>query len=158
YLGDTALALRSQSVVSLPAGEKLREPTVTRLKGLHQVLRGQEGRLPHHVTSALYQMVQAEADDTRTLLPEAPATIHTNYATCCLAEGGVYDLSTAVRQAAVKAAATRPREEIRAMLLDGLCYPWAPAAQHAAEALVPLQDRDALPALKKLLDALDPGA
>jgi hypothetical protein len=113
--------------------------------------------LPHELTPALYQLVQAEADDSRAMLVDALARIDTNYSTCCLAERALYDLSPKVRQAAVKALATRPRQEFRAMLLDGLRYPWAPAAQHAAEALVALQDRDALPDLMKLLDASDPG-
>jgi hypothetical protein len=92
------------------------------------------------------------------MLVDALARIDTNYSTCCLAERALYDLSPKVRQAAVKALATRPRQEFRAMLLDGLRYPWAPAAQHAAEALVALQDHDALPDLLKLLDAPDPGS
>jgi HEAT repeats len=103
-------------------------------------------------------MVQAEADDSRAMLVEALATIDTNYATCCLAERAVYDPAPQVRQAAVKALANRPRDDFRPLLMEGLRYPWAPAAQHAAEALVSLQDREALPELKKLVDAPDPNA
>jgi HEAT repeats len=156
YLAETALALRREGVVSLPAGERLRRPTVESLRDLQRALRSTEGQLSHQVTPALYQMVQAESDNSRALLVAALTTIDTNYATCCLAERAIHDLSPAVRQAAVRALATRPRKEFRGMLLEGLRYPWAPAAQHAAEALVALQDRDALPDLKKLLDGPDP--
>src|SRR5262249_29981030 len=41
-------------------------------------------------------------------------------------------------------------------LLDGLRYPWAPAADHAAEALVALNDREAIPPLAELLGGPDP--
>jgi hypothetical protein len=159
YLAQTAFALRSKSVVSLPNGsEALRLPTVKSLEGLRQALNVQGAQMPHHVTAALYQMVQAEADDSRAMLVEALATIDTNYSTCCLAERAVYDPAPTVRQAAVKALATRPRDEFRGLLLEGLRYPWVPAARHAAAALVALQDRDALPDLKKLLDKPDPNA
>src|SRR5262249_38226803 len=41
-------------------------------------------------------------------------------------------------------------------LLDGLAYPWSPVADHAAEALVGVQDRGAVPFLERLLNAPDP--
>jgi hypothetical protein len=68
----------------------------------------------------------------------------------------VFDLSAEVREAAVGALADRPRDEYRGLLLDGLRYPWAPVADHAAEALVALDDRDALPRLTALLAEPDP--
>src|SRR5205807_3785111 len=45
----------------------------------------------------------------------------------------------------------------RPFLLNRLGYPWRPVADHAAEALVALEDRDAMPQLIAMLDRPDPG-
>jgi hypothetical protein len=58
----------------------------------------------------------------------------------------------------LQALAPRPPEEYRAVLLAGLRHPWAPAADHAAEALAALEDRQAVPALQKLLNQPSPNA
>ena len=75
-----------------------------------------------------------------------------------LAKMAVFDLSAKVRASALQVLANRPRGEYRQVLLDGLRYPWAPAANHAAEALVVLEDTDALSALKELAKLPDPSA
>jgi hypothetical protein len=160
YLQSTARQLRAGRVVALPdRGTSLAPPKVDTFEQLQRALELKAGAsVPHHVTPALNQMLQAEGDATRALLVEAMAGIDTNYSTCCLTERALYDTSPKVRQAALRTLAARPREDSRPMLLEGLRYPWAPVAQHAAEALVALQDRDALPALTRLLDAPDPQA
>ena len=68
----------------------------------------------------------------------------------------VFDLSPDVREAAVKALRARRNSEYRPVLLGALRYPWAPAADHAAEALVALEDRGAAGQLVRLLDEPDP--
>jgi hypothetical protein len=79
-------------------------------------------------------------------------------ASAALAQRAVFDLSEEVREAAVKALKERPVKEYRPVLLAELRYPWAPAADHAAEALVNLDDRDAASDLAGLLDKPDPAA
>jgi hypothetical protein len=107
---------------------------------------------------AVVQLMQAEEEPSRLLLIEVLATIKHPSASRALAQRAVYDLSPAVREAALRALQDRPRPEYRRALLEGLRYPWAPVADHAAEALVALQDRQAVAALRALLDAPDPQA
>jgi hypothetical protein len=111
----------------------------------------QEDALP-----TLVQMLQAEDRPIRLLLVELLAKIKGRAATAALAQRALFDLSADVREAAVRALCERPRDEYRRLLLDGLRYPWPPAADHAAEALVALADRDAVPQLTALLSEPDP--
>jgi hypothetical protein len=157
HLQTNARLFRIQRVVSLPSGESLSKPDVITLDSLRTVVKvSADQPLPHHLTPALNHMLQSENDATRALLVAAMSGIDTNYSTCCLAERAVFDLSPTVRAAAVQALVQRPREEFRPTLLDAFRHPWEPAAQHAAEALVALRDRDALPALTQLLEQRDP--
>ena len=84
------------------------------------------------------------------------AAIPGKAATLALAQRAVFDLSAAVREGAVAALQRRPRDEARAVFLSSLRHPWAPAADHAAEALVALTDHEAVPRLIRLLDQPDP--
>jgi hypothetical protein len=106
----------------------------------------------------LVQMLQAEDRPVRLLLVELLRGIPGPAASAALAGRAVFDLSAEVREAAVGALADRPRDEYRGLLLDGLRYPWAPAADHAAEALAALNDRGAIPPLAELLAEPDPSA
>jgi hypothetical protein len=63
-----------------------------------------------------------------------------------------------VRQAALEALRDRPPALYRPVLVDALRYPWPPAAEHAAAALVALEDRDAAPLLVAQLGKPDPAA
>jgi hypothetical protein len=104
----------------------------------------------------LVQMLQSEDRPVRLVLVELLTTIKGRAASAALARRALFDLSAEVREAAVKALKGRPRDEYRALLLDGLRYPWAPAADHAAEALVALDDRASMPMLTALLEGPDP--
>jgi hypothetical protein len=104
----------------------------------------------------LTQLLQAEDKPLRLLLVELLTRIKGRAATAALAQRALFDLSEEVREAAVKVLAERPRDEYRPELLAGFRYPWAPVADHAAEALVALGDRAALPRLVLLLDEPDP--
>jgi hypothetical protein len=73
-----------------------------------------------------------------------------------LARRAVFDLGSDVREAAVTALKGRPAAEYRPVLLAALRYPWAPVADHAAEALVALRDSEAIPDLLSLLDEPSP--
>jgi hypothetical protein len=113
----------------------------------------QEDALP-----TLVQLLQAEDRPIRLLLVDLLARIKCRAASAALVQRALFDLSAEVREVAVRALRDRPPEEYRQRLLDGLRYPWAPAADHAAEALVALGDRAALPPLAALLDEPDPTA
>ena len=75
-----------------------------------------------------------------------------------LAKRAKYDLSSSVRIAATNALAKFPRDQYRDELLAGLKYPWHVVAQHSAEALVRLDDKEAIPELVEMLDLPHPNA
>jgi len=70
----------------------------------------------------------------------------------------VFETAWEVREAAVLALKDRPRDEARPVLLEALRHPWPAAADHAAEALAALGDREAVRPLVDLLDQPDPAA
>jgi hypothetical protein len=117
-----------------------------------------KGALQKEAVSTLVQMLQAEDPPIRLQLIRVLAPIRGPEATAALARRALFDPSDAVREAAVQALRDRPRDECRKTFLDGLRYPWAPVADHAAEALVALDDRDAVFSLAGLLDKPDPRA
>jgi hypothetical protein len=104
----------------------------------------------------LLQLLQAENKGVRLVLVEALAKIPGPEASAALARRAVYDLSAEVREAALLALKDRPRAEARPVFLENLRHPWPPAAEHAAEALASLRDREAVPALVAELDKPDP--
>ncbi len=105
---------------------------------------------------ALVQLLQVEDRPDRLLLVELLSEIKGEAASAALVGRALFDLAPDVREAAVLALRERPANEYRVSLLEGLRYPWAPVADHAAEALVALEDREALPALERLLSEPDP--
>jgi hypothetical protein len=104
----------------------------------------------------LVQLLQGESRPVRLLLVELLARIPDRSADEALAWRALFDLSVDVREAAIRALVGRPRDESRAVLLDGFRYPWPPVADHAAEALAALQDQGAVPRLLELLNEGDP--
>lgn len=107
--------------------------------------------------ATLMQMLPAEENkDVRVVLVEQLAAIKHVSASQALARLALFDISPEVRGAAIEALSLRSRDDYRAVLLSGFRYPWAPVADHAAEALVSLQDRDAVPALRQLASEPDP--
>ena len=106
----------------------------------------------------LLQLLQAEGRPLRLLLVEMLSNNKCRSATTALAQRALFDLSDEVREAAVRALADRPRKDYRELLLEGLRYPWPAVADHAAEALVALNDRGALGRLVQLLDRPSPSA
>lgn len=105
---------------------------------------------------ALMQILQVETPPIRQEVVGLLSEHHTLESTKGLVNRAVFDLSPEVRQAANQALRTRTRRDYRPELLDALRYPWAPAAWHAAETLVAVRDKKAVPALIDLLDAPDP--
>ena len=105
---------------------------------------------------ALMQLLMAERTPARLVLIEVLSRIEGAAASKALARLAIFDLDPDVREQALIALRDRPAGDYRPGLLEGLRYPWAPVADHAAEALVALEDRDAIPALVELLDEPDP--
>ena len=81
---------------------------------------------------------------------ESPASIE------MLVKRAKYDLVPEIRQAATNALSDYSNEKFRGQLLDGLKYPWHIVAQHSAEALVRLDDQDAVPELVEMLKLANP--
>jgi hypothetical protein len=107
--------------------------------------------------STLLQMLQVEDEPCRLLLVQELAKLTKNSAaSAALARMAMFDLSAEVRQACVAVLKRRPMETYRQEFLKGLRYTWPPAAAHAAEALVALGDKQAVPSLINLLDKPDP--
>jgi HEAT repeat protein len=106
----------------------------------------------------LRQLLMHERTPIRRLLIELLTEIPGNRAGELLAERAVFELDPALREAAVEAMRPRPLDEFRQYLVGALRYPWAPAADHAAEALAALDDQEAIPQLVMLLNQPDPAA
>jgi hypothetical protein len=108
--------------------------------------------------ATLFQVLQAEDEPLRMLMLRLLAGIPGPEATAALARRALFDLSAAMRETAVAILKDRRPEDYRPVFLEGLRYPWAPVADHAAEALVALRDREALPQLVDILALPDPAA
>jgi hypothetical protein len=104
----------------------------------------------------LQQMLMAENKPLRLILVEALAQIPGKAASRALAQRAVFDLNPEVREAAVEALRPRPRGDYDEFLLTGLGYPWAPAAVHAAEAIVALDLKELAPLILNELEQGDP--
>lgn len=100
----------------------------------------------------LVQMLMAENKPIRFLLVVMLARNPSREASVALAQRALFDLSAEVREAAVRALKTRPFEELRDTLWEGLRHPWAPVNDHAAEALVALHATEVVADLVGLLD------
>jgi hypothetical protein len=134
------------------------ETGITTGQRLKALLEQNDGWGEVQCLSAVSQILQAEDRSMREVLVELVDGMEGPRATATLVKRALFDVSAEVRQAAVRALAKRPAEELRRLLLAGLRYPWPPAAAHAAEALVALGETEAVPALKVLLDQPPPGA
>ena len=104
------------------------------------------------------QILQIDHPRMRLELIEALEKSETDIALKLLAKRAIFDLVPEVRLAATTALARSSREQYREELLAGLKYPWYVIAQHSAEALVRLDDKDAIPELVAMLDLPHPKA
>ena len=102
------------------------------------------------------QMLQVEHSPTRLVMINEVGKCDTVESTRILVARAVFDTSPNVRKAAVELLRKRKPEAYRPAFLSIYRYPWAPAADHAAEALVSLEDKPAIPELVALLDKPDP--
>jgi hypothetical protein len=115
-------------------------------------------RLQTRVLPALMQMLTAESTAVRRVLVENLAETEHPTASEALAHVALFDLTPEVRSEAIRALAARPAREYRHVLLAGFRYPWPAVADHAADALVTLNDYRAVPDLKNILNEPDPRA
>ena len=102
------------------------------------------------------QILQARPKELRLAFVESLAEEEFQTAVNLLTCYVKYDLDSDVRMAATKALSNFPAKSYRAKLLQGLDYPWVPAAQHSAEAIVRLNDTKAVPMLVDKLKNQDP--
>jgi hypothetical protein len=112
-----------------------------------------------HVPEAvptLVQILQAQDVPLRRLLVQYLAGIRGEGATEALARLAVFDVSAIVREEAVLALRTHHAADYREILLGGLRYPWPAAAEHAAEALVNLNQVELAPQMVTMLSQPDP--
>jgi HEAT repeat protein len=147
--------LRVRLEAAIPKGTGDTRPDPDRLR--EELLQGSDREwVQAQAVPALLQLLQAENRPVRRVLVELLAQIPGKRPTAALAVRALVDLSPEVREAAVQALRDRPREEYEPVLLSGFLYPWSPVADHAAEALVALRDKEAVPGLVKVLEAPDP--
>jgi HEAT repeat protein len=106
----------------------------------------------------LRQLLIHEETPIRRLLVELLTEINGSRASELLAERAVFDLDPTIREAAIDALRLRPMEEVQQYFVTTMRYPWAPAADHAAEALVALDEQEVVPQLVMLLNQPDPSA
>jgi hypothetical protein len=123
---------------------------------LEQALRrDKRGKRPEwlrpEAIPTMLQMLMHEDAPVRRLLVEILADIPAPAATVALARRAVYELDPEIRAEAVRALKGRPAADARPVFLAALRYPWAPAADHAAEALAALGDEGAVPDLVTML-------
>jgi HEAT repeat protein len=128
-------------------------------KALRQEKEGQKPawRRPEAIAT-LQQVLTPEPTPVRGLYVELLDDIEGKKSSVALAQRAVFDLAPEVRRQAIESLRKRPREEYRQVLLASLRYPWAPAAEHASEALVSLGDKEAVPFLVGMLNEPDPAA
>jgi hypothetical protein len=105
----------------------------------------------------LWQMLQAEDNPQRTVLVQYMGQLNDPSVSVALAQRALYDVSPEIRYLAVTELKKRPAAQYRQVLLDGFRYPWPAVAEHAAEALVEVGDKEARPALQQLLRQPNPG-
>jgi hypothetical protein len=104
----------------------------------------------------LTQMLQAENTPLRLLLVEMLADIKGKEAGEALARRALFDLAPEVREKAVEALAKRPAAEYVSVLVSGFRWPWAPVADHAAEAIEAIKPPEAFLELVSKAEKPDP--
>jgi hypothetical protein len=107
--------------------------------------------------STLRQLLMSEHKNVRLVLVDLLKNIEGRVASAVLAERAIFDLDGEVRLAALMALSSRPVAEYESALVAGLRYPWPAIADHAAEALVALNLKTAVPKLVTMLDTRDLG-
>jgi len=108
--------------------------------------------------SVLEENLMAENPSFRWVLVEHLEKTRSKESGTALARRALFDSNLNVRLAALDALRTRPAVDYSPIIVQGLKFPWAPAAAHAAEAIVNLKMNNLIPRLVDMLDEPDPGA
>ncbi len=108
--------------------------------------------------SVLAQVLWVESPVIRNRLTNVLASIRGEQAGAALMRQALFDVSPAVREAAVHALDPRPGTEYRDALLAAFRHPWPPIAERAAAAVQVLDARDLARPLAEMLDLPDPSA
>jgi hypothetical protein len=150
--------LRAYLDQGAPIDSQGQRPLLPRLREVLQAeLRGKKPEwLRPEAIPTLLQLLTHEDKPVRLMLVDLLQAIPGKASSAALARRAAFDLDPDVRQAAVVALRDRPLTDSRRELVSLLRYPWAPAAEHAAEALVNLQDHGVIGQLVATLDAPDP--
>src|SRR5262249_56622783 len=146
--------LREHLAAAVPEGGRELRPDPARLRQL--LAASQVDWLKAGSVPAMTQMLQAEDTGIRLLYAETLALIRGREASEALARRAVLDLSPEVREQAIVGLRGRPHDEFVPVLVGKLRYAWAPAADHAAEALVALGLKETVPELVRMLGEPDP--
>ena len=109
------------------------------------------------LVAGMCQIMQAKSDANRLAMTHMLRVIGSEQAVGNLVRRATFDLNPLIRDVAVTSLVGH-ESEIRHELLKTLRYPWAPAAMHAAEALVRLDDKDSVDELVDMLDLPHPSA
>jgi len=160
-LGQLAKKLRLYLDYAAPLDEEGHRPkNLTLLReALRLEMRGKRPEwLRYEAVPAMVQLLMHEETQLRLILVDMLAEIPEKQATVALANRAVFDLAKEVREASLLALSKRKPEDYRGILLKGMSYPWAPAADHAAEAMIALnvQDEDSVSHLVAMLHDPDP--
>ena len=134
---DAFRNLSIKEMVSLCMQDHAANPTSQKLKTIDQILQIDHPRLR-------LEMIESLRDSGSDAAVEL------------MVDKAKFDLEPEVRIAATKALADVDAEQYRKALLEGLDYPWYIVAEHSAEALVRLNDQDAIPNLIDMLDLPNP--
>jgi hypothetical protein len=129
-----------------------------RAERLQTMLRSSQKWFQEDGLSTLGQILQVEDIDSRGEFVKQLAKVKGVKASVLLARLALFDFSWTIREEAIKALKERPRQEYRQVLLETLRYTWGPAAAHAAEALVALNDQAAVFPLVGMIEEPDPRA
>jgi cell division protein FtsN len=130
-------------------------PDPDKLSQLLADQKGEEWRSSAAVP-ALVQLLQVENTPIRLLLVNLLAEIDGKEASAALVQRALFDLSPEVREKAVQALAKRPARQYQELLVQGLRYPWSPAAVHASEAITALRLNQVTPDLVNMLKEPEP--
>ena len=159
-LGTLSLRLRKEIQSCIPADDTRPDPN----RLFTALLEGENGRFRNsrwataEAVPCVQQMLQPEGKDVRRMSVELLRGIDATASTEALVRWAVLDLEHENRAAAVDVLKSRDPELVRRQLLTLLRYPWPRAAEHAAESLVALAARDAVPDLAAMLTLPDPDA
>ena len=134
---DAFRNLSIKEMVSLCMKDHAANPTSQKLKTIDQILQIDHPRLR-------LEMIESLRDSG------------TDAAVELMVKKAKFDIEPQVRIAATEALADIDAKQYRDSLLEGLDYPWHVVAEHSAEALVRLNDQDAIPSLIDMLDLPHP--